>query len=613
MLIEKITIQNFKSIDKIDLDIKKIGNSFTRMLVGINESGKSNILEAISFFTTHEKEFDYNEISNQKNENTKSVNLFFDLIFENTNIYLKEFRDKTQLYKIDFKIKKVIKQVYLNKNEKKFQHKYEYDISINSKLDMKRSTETKIIDNKSINKDVYKFFVDDNIYGTEKVTVDFFISHFKNILDNILEKHEPKVSFWQPSHEYLISSCNLYELKKDINSNIPIKNIFRLSGYSKDEDIIEQIDNILHDQKRSKLESIINTELNKHIKNIWKHKIDIVVNITETGRFSLSIKDEGPENKHDRFSINARSEGAKHFLSLILSLSAEIKNGIRQNQLILVDEPEIHLHPSGIRDMKDELLKIGEENYLFVSTHSPFLIDRKNKERNIIVKKNDKAQTTIKEIKEEDDIRGDEVLREAFGINIYQDLLNPHRILLEGASDKKILDKLFQAKDTYASTTNGHGSNIDTTASMFNGNNISIIVIVDDDNEGKKYKDKILKIGGVYSDKNVFTLKDLVYKMTDDGTIEDLLNKDFIENKFKEFYKSKYEEDCNIIFNNNPFIEQIKVFLHQNNKPNIQNVLDEFKIKISNELTLTKTNLSQKFPLLDDLYKSVYSKLKVIK
>ena len=267
---------------------------------------------------------------------------------------------------------------------------------------------------------------------------------------------------------------------------------------------------------------------------------------------------------HNRFEISARSEGAKHFLSLILSLSIEAEKGIRKNQLILIDEPENHLHPSGVRDMRDELLKIGKENYLFVSTHSPFLIDRETKERNIIVKKNNKAQTIIKEIKEDDDIRGDEVLREAFGINIYQDLLNPQRILLEGACEyKKILDKVFHVKNKEISTTNGHGSNIDTVASKFNQDNISIMVIVDDDKDGKFYKEKILKIGGVYSKDNVFTLKDLVTNMVDDGTIEDLLGKEFIQSKFKEFYKATYDEDCTLALDDKPYVEQIKAYLHK--------------------------------------------------
>ena len=50
MIIKKVVIDNFKSIDHIELDFDKVGNSYTKIFVGLNESGKSNILEALSFF-----------------------------------------------------------------------------------------------------------------------------------------------------------------------------------------------------------------------------------------------------------------------------------------------------------------------------------------------------------------------------------------------------------------------------------------------------------------------------------------------------------------------------------------------------------------------------------
>jgi predicted ATP-dependent endonuclease of OLD family len=50
MKLEKITIENYKSIDKIEFIISEINNSFTYSLLGINESGKSSFLKAISLF-----------------------------------------------------------------------------------------------------------------------------------------------------------------------------------------------------------------------------------------------------------------------------------------------------------------------------------------------------------------------------------------------------------------------------------------------------------------------------------------------------------------------------------------------------------------------------------
>lgn len=79
MKITKIKIENFKSIKEIEFDLKKYGSSYTTMLVGINESGKSNILEAMSYLNTPEGEFDYNVIHHQKDEDNNPV--FFPYIW----------------------------------------------------------------------------------------------------------------------------------------------------------------------------------------------------------------------------------------------------------------------------------------------------------------------------------------------------------------------------------------------------------------------------------------------------------------------------------------------------------------------------------------------------
>ena len=50
MKITKVRIENFKSIESIEIPFDKNGNSFTKIFVGVNESGKSNILEALSYF-----------------------------------------------------------------------------------------------------------------------------------------------------------------------------------------------------------------------------------------------------------------------------------------------------------------------------------------------------------------------------------------------------------------------------------------------------------------------------------------------------------------------------------------------------------------------------------
>lgn len=614
MKLTKVVIEKFKSIDYLEFDIRKYGNSYTTMLVGVNESGKSNILEAMNFFKIPEWNHNYHQWHNQKDMDGDPVDLRFFLEFGRKETYSKKVQEKINNGDIlDFEIHNIVKNIYLEKDETTFSENIKFEFKKFPKwLFIKWVTgdwsPTAIMYELSKTKD-------DDIF--EELTEELFKKYFEDLIIEIIKKHEPVVSFWKPSEEYLISEADLTAFAQNITINKPLKNIFSLAGYDDADKIKSAINNITNWQQRSILQSKLQDEINNYIQNVWKHKIDIIIDITETGKFTLSIKDKGEKNKHDRLPINARSEGAKHFLSLILSLSIENAQGNRSNQLILIDEPEIHLHPSGIRDIREELLNIGKNNYVFVSTHSPFLIDKNKKERNIIIKKNDSAFTEKREIKDYENFIDDEVLREAFGIEVYKDLLNPHSILVEGASDKTIFQKAFNIKnEKNYGITNGHGSNIDTLASKLNDTGISILVIVDDDDDGKKYKEKIIKTGWSYSHNNVFTIRDLVGDIIDWGTIEDALGKTFMESKFKEFSKENLGKECTIALDETkPFIPQIKAILHQNftdktaEKKDFDKIIEDFKFKISEGFNPTKSGFKKGFPLLESLIEKISIKL----
>lgn len=592
MKITKVKIKNFKSIENLELEISKCGNSYTKMFVGINESGKSNILEALSFFETPEWEFNFNSYCNQKNQNVEYVDLFFDLEFEYKNTYLNQLKkniDEQSRNLLAFEIKNIKKNVYLKKNESQFQEEYNYNITFPKKIFIRNNNEL------SLEEDEEKTFQE---LTREKCKEIFDI-------DNLIKKYEPIVSFWKPSDDYFLKNVNLHDFKNNTNQNKPLKNIFALNEIDSDEKILSKISDIENNTNlRRGLQKQLSTKATEYINNIWKHPIKIDVEIDKSLNCDIHIVDKGKENEDYFYAMKSRSEGAKHFLSLMFSLSIENRLQKLQNRLILIDEPEAHLHPSGIRDLGKELLGLGKKNFVFVATHSPFLIDRKNKERNIIIKKNNQAITQKKEIKEYENCIDDEVLKEAFGIEVYKDLLNPHSILVEGKSDKIILQKALKIKGKNYGITNGHGSNIDTLASKLNDSGIEVLVLLDDDKDGKNYKKKIQKIGNFYSN-NVFTIRDLLGDIKANGTIEDTLNKEFIGSKFKDLFNLEKSFD-----EKTPFVQQAINFLESSDKTkNNKQSLEKFKIKISEDFNATKTNLQSKHSILDRLVDKIIEKI----
>ena len=611
MKIKRVIIDNFKSIDHIELDFDKVGDSYTKIFVGINESGKSNILEALSYFKVPGENVSFDSYCNQKIEDRDESSILFELELENADIQITITDGIGKKREIGVSLSKITKKVSLSRGANRFTSTYNYDaVLLDANLYIKTiqtidQYRRNRIDSQSI------------VTGTEKdaksepLTIEYILRKYKNDINDYIQKNESVVSVWQPSPDYTLANVNLNAFSQNIDSNKPLRNIFYLSGYKDKQSIAETISKVSIPKYRSILASKLNKAINDYISKVWSNKINIIIEIAVTGSLSFLIKDQGVENEHNRFEITERSQGAQQFLSLILSLSLESESHERKNELILIDEPEIHLHPSGIRDLGKELLKVGYENYVFLATHSPFIIDKCHRERHYIVKKNKKAITEIVRIKDSDNIIDDEVLKEAFGINVYQDLLNPHSILVEGASDKIILQKAFSLIGREdIGITNGHGTNIDSIASKMNFDNISVLVVTDDDNDGKKYKDRIIKTGGVFSENNVFTIRDLEGAIVSQGTIEDVLGVDYIKSQFQKFYMNKFDEEL-LGFDldeNKPVIPQIIEFLKRKRKYSNWD-MDAFKKQVSDDFKPSKSALDKKFKLLKSLAEKIIDKL----
>lgn len=618
MFLKQANIKNFKSIEDISIEFDKVGGSFAKILVGVNESGKSNILEALSFFSVPDKDVSYDTYCNQKRMGTGDIELTFNAELddeEKVKLMVDTINgiDVETGFDMDFSIVNIQKIIKLTKDSTEIEWDYNYDVVLNTKgLYILEDPNESYVDCYSRLGEYYIVNEDDADADYITLTPDLIKERLDDLIFDFLLETEPSVSIWQPTKEYLLSNVNLTEYKKNIYSNRPLYNIFRLSGYHDKKEIVDAIEKIPIARSRSILTSKLNSSINDYVNNIWKdNNIDILIEITETGAFSFLIKDKGIYNEHDRFSITDRSQGAQQILSLIFSLSLETTNKERRNELILIDEPEVHLHPSGVREVSRELMKIGASNYIFIATHSPFMIDKRHRERHYIVKKNASATTEIYRIKDCDNIIDDEVLRDAFGIEVYRDLLNPHSILVEGVSDKLLLRKALSILEkNNVGIANGHGSNIVTLASKMNHDDMSVMVILDDDEEGKRDKERIIKIGGVFSEKNVFTIRDLTGDIVNGGTIEDTLCQSFVTSTFKAMYEELFEEEAAItIEQERPILGQIIEYLKRNRKFNIWD-MDSFKKRLSDSFSPTKKSLSKDNPILESLAKNIIERLK---
>jgi predicted ATPase len=113
MTIKSISINNYRSIEKLDIDIQEIDNKKCSILLSKNESGKSNILKAISLINDNtEQKINY-DLDCNKNENIEiTFNLDFDKSFFET-----EFKKYEKIPNELIEVEKIEKKVSVNKND----------------------------------------------------------------------------------------------------------------------------------------------------------------------------------------------------------------------------------------------------------------------------------------------------------------------------------------------------------------------------------------------------------------------------------------------------------------------------------------------------------------
>lgn len=599
MKLKNVTIENYKSIKKLKLPFKNYGEdlskSNTTFLVGINESGKSTILEAISLLLEGFKKSKYDEVCwLPAQESNESVNISYEFDFDFNQYWQIKIIDLCNIpEQLANKIicKRVIKnitldnQIYTSKyivelNDSDYSN-YIVQKKVFKNISGKLISVDNIIPRSNLPNSTESTINGLNIkFSKEKpqiITKEYLETIITTKLTTILDQNLPTLVIWKPNPGHLINTTiSLREFKENTSISIPLRNIFHIYGKTSDSDIKEAIERALSSQARKdELVDKISTTTTNYINKIWKeHQIKLRISINSD---LCEVFVEDKDKNHTYYKMNQRSDGFKQFISLILSLSALNQTNKLSSNIILIDEPEIHLHPSGIRYMRDELLKIGITNSVLVSTHSQYMVDTSCPERHWIVSKM-KSETTVEQISDETPIEDDKVLSSAFGLSLFKELLPANIIVVEGGDDKSVIAhaiRLIKLKFFHSIKTAKGASKAYGIAALLNEENIPAFFLFDDDKEGKDHKKKIIdSFKESFNSNNVFTLRDILSSLPLDSTLEDLMPISFV----KDFFDSELNFAFNLV-DSKPIIIQLKQ-QNQNLKIDKQK-LDSLKVKLA--------------------------------
>lgn len=410
ILIEELRIRNYKCYENVDVKLK--GSS---LLLGANNVGKTSLLEALELCFTRNKRIDEELVFVKKDEDLQKDKVilldvlissvdanFDDNWFElfGTFIIEEEFENKDCVA-----LRTIIKYNNL---------KGEYDI------------ERKALNSWPLSKDVIDF----SDFNSSRVTNEIIESIPVFYLDakrDISSELGDKFSYWG-------------KLVKDINLSEEDIKVMEINLNEINDSIVKNSDVLKH----------LSTSLNKITDVMDSGKNSVVINPV-----SRKIKDlnKGMEirfnDRHsESFSITNQGMGTRSwatFLTLSAYIDWKIKEMKEQDKpfhpLILLEEPESHLHPQAQRKIYKQMKNLKGQK--LISTHSPIIAAQVELEEIIhVYKKRDSSNLNylnLTDLTDNEHRKLKEEVLKTRGDILFADIM----ILCEGETEEQVLPKLF--------------------------------------------------------------------------------------------------------------------------------------------------------------------------
>ncbi|TAE48935.1 MAG: hypothetical protein EAZ06_01250 [Cytophagales bacterium] len=404
MKLISLKLTNFKKISNI-ADNTIYLNEDINILVGGNNTGKTSILQAVQklFGTKNIEPKDLNYLV--KNGNLKiEGNVRFSE--EEVLAFFEIAKNQFEHQVTNQKIQEIAKEIASNNS-----HFFE-DLTFIERKNAQHSR------NKSFSSDILKKYAksqEQDIYQ-----IIFRASTILNATDfyNIYK-----------SPLYLDSRGNLMEKEKFIPLN-EIENQF------KNQNNQVNIRGLLYALKKKKLDKF--KEFKKRLLNVFSELEDVdVIHNEDIGEFELILKEKLRNNgttEQVTYDIKDVGQGMQ---SLVLILATIL---LLKPHIVLMDEPEAHMHPSLINEFVKYLKYLAKDTQFIITSHSLVLMNEVGMDK-IFHLKNDVAKKGIVINKIEERNNFLDIIKEiGYDIDTLSYIAQPCvYVFVEGESDKKYL------------------------------------------------------------------------------------------------------------------------------------------------------------------------------
>lgn len=221
--------------------------------------------------------------------------------------------------------------------------------------------------------------------------------------------------------------------------------------------------------------------------------------------------------------ITAKGDGIQSLVALALTMEWTKSTNHPDKQLIIaVEEPESHLHPGAVHELRHVLQGIAKSQQVIVTTHSQALINHRDLSQNVIVR--DRSATPASSLED---------LRNALGVRLSDALAAAEVVVVsEGYLDETLLPVLLTQRDPdvhdwlsdgrLVIESAGSGSKIYPRVLSARSILTQPIVVLDSDPAGKKDVERLIADGII----EATSVVQVVRSGCTSSELEDLLTQD---------------------------------------------------------------------------------------
>ena len=559
MIYKSFEVSNFKGIDKVVVDLS---NNRISTLVGLNESGKTTIMEAINLF---QKMIKGEEPDEQSLNKIRPKGAAFSGTIKISGSLLFEDEDKKEIS--DYWKNELKKRSSLE-FPKEFSYTYEFVFHLNTYQKTERTSGFGVKTNRAT-----KNLHDSDNDGWQKLlrftkkSIVPEILYYEDFIFDIPDKiFFPKTASTAPAaltpapvaasddpneKQQAMWRLVLDDVIRTVHSDMTIQSQVA-DKFDTDKD---GVDNLI-----SKMAGELDNKITKAWKELFSNagkisfkEITLVCESVENG-VNLSFKVKTHSNQV--LSVNEKSKGFKWFFAFLLF--TEFRKNRSRNILFLLDEPASNLHSSAQQKLLKAISDLSDKSLVIYSTHSHHLINP-----NWLAG----AYVVMNENITQENLSGDINLQEGAkisaikyytyvgkglgsdNVSYFQPILDaldyqpstvepiPDIVITEGKNDwytfKYFEDSILNRQKKLNFYPGAGRDKLYEIIRLYMSWGKGFTVLLDGDAPGEKSKESYIKEFGEYVKDKIYTLKDITNKSVE---TEDLLGKKDMKAIYDEVY-----------------------------------------------------------------------------